>query len=116
MEGEAINWAAAKVLFDVIQALVMVGVAIYVWWTNKHRATSTALRKVNERIDRVDQHVGRLEHTLENRPGYSEIDQLRAEMATMNRGVAELAAQMQASNSLLNRLHEYLLTEKGNGR
>ena len=107
-----INWDAAKVLFDVSQALFMAAVAAYVDWTNKHRATGTAIKQVNERLDDVDKHISRLEQTLDNRPGYSEIDQLRAEMATMNRGVAELAASMNASNALLNRLHEYLLTEK----
>ncbi|GEK71582.1 MULTISPECIES: DUF2730 family protein [Halomonas] len=110
---EGINWTAAKVLFDVAQALFMAGVAFYVWWTNKHRATGKAIAEVNGRIDDLDKHVSRIEQTLDNRPGYSEIEQLRTEMATMNRGVAELAAQMQSSNSLLNRLHEYLLTERG---
>ncbi|ASK20687.1 DUF2730 family protein [Vreelandella venusta] len=109
-----INWDAAKVLFDISQALFMAAVAAYVYWTNKHRATGTAIKQVNERLDDVDKHISRLEQTLENRPGYSEIDQLRSEMATMNRGVAELSASMNASNALLNRLHEYLLTEKGN--
>jgi len=111
---DGINWSAAKVLFDVFQAACMVAVSAYVWWSNRHRATSSAIRQVNTRLDEVDRHVSRLEQTLDSRPGYGEIDKLRAEMATMNRGVAELAAQMQASNSLLNRLHEYLLTEKGN--
>lgn len=109
---ELINWSAAKLLFDVLQALFMGGVAVYVYWTNKHRATGTAITEVNERLDDVDKHVSRLEQTLENRPGYSEIDKLRGEMAGMNRSVGELAVQVQASNALLNRLHEYLLTEK----
>lgn len=110
---EGINWSAAKVLFDIAQALFMAGVAIYVWWSNKHRATGTAITETNGRLDELERHVTRIEQTLDNRPGYSEIEQLRTEMATMNRGVAELAAQMQSSNSLLNRLHEYLLTERG---
>ncbi|AQU83236.1 MULTISPECIES: DUF2730 family protein [unclassified Halomonas] len=111
---DVINWAAAKLLFDILQALLMCVMAVYIYWLNKHRATGTAISKLNERVDDVDKHLSRLEQTLDNRPGYSEIDQLRSEMATMNRGVAELSASMNASNALLNRLHEYLLTEKGN--
>ena len=85
-------------------------------WRRCHEnsATSTAIREVHIRLDEVDKHVSRLEQTLENRPGFSEIDKLRGEMAGMNRSVGELATQVQASNALLNRLHEYLLTEKGN--
>lgn len=111
---ELINWAAAKLLFDVTQALFMAGVAVYVYWTNKHRATGTAITQVNDRLDEVDKHVSRLEQTLENRPGYSEIDALRSELAEMNRGMAQISAQMQSTTALLGRLHEYLLTEKGN--
>lgn len=111
---DSIDWTAAKFLFDVLQALFMAGLGFYVWWANKHRATGKAIAEVNGRIDDLDKHVSRIEQTLDNRPGYSEIEQLRTEMATMNRGVAELAAQMQSTTSLLNRVHEYLLTEKGN--
>lgn len=113
---ELINWAAAKVLFDVGQALFMGGVAAYVYWSNKHRATGTAIAEVHVRIDEVDRHVSRLEQALANRPGYGEIDKLRAEMAEMNRGMAQVSAQLQSTTALLNRLHEYMLQEKGNGR
>lgn len=107
-----INWDAAKVLFDVSQALFMAAVAAYVYWTNKHRATGTAIKQVNERLDDVDKHISRLEQTLDNRPGYSEIEALRGDLAEMNRGMAQVNAQMQSTTALLNRLHEYLLTEK----
>ncbi|MCL7931626.1 DUF2730 family protein [Halomonas llamarensis] len=110
---EVINWAAAKLFFDIVQALFMAGVAVYVYWTNKHRATGSAIEQVNTRLDEVDKHVSRLEQTLDNRPGYSEIEALRGELAEMNRGMAQVNAQMQSTTALLNRLHEYLLTEKG---
>lgn len=112
MEAEATNWPAIKVLWDVFQGLFLAGVTVYVWWSNKHRATGAAIADANARIDELGKHVARLEQIIDNRPGYGEIEQLRSEMATMNRGVAEMAAQLQSSNALLNRLHEYLLTEK----
>jgi len=34
----------------------------------------------------------------------------------MNRGMAQVSAQLQSTTALLNRLHEYMLQEKGNGR
>ncbi len=111
---EITNLWDARFLFNVVQALFMIGVSIWVWIATRHRATGTAIKQVNERVDETNKHVSRLEQTLENRPGYSEIEKLRAEMAGMNRSVGELAMQVHASNALLNRLHEYLLTEKGN--
>lgn len=112
----AIDWTAARFLFDLLSALFMGGVAIYVWWTNRTRATGAALGEVHGRIDQVDKHIARIEQTLDSRPGYAEIDVLRSEMATISRGMAEISAQMQSTTALLGRLHEYLLTEKGNAR
>lgn len=111
---EGINWSAAKVLFDVGQALFMAGVAAYVWWSNKHRATSSALKAVDTRMDNIDRHITQVENTVSRRPGYGEIDKLRNEMAEMNRTMAQVSAQLQSTTALLNRLHEYTLQEKGN--
>tara|TARA_R110002012_G_scaffold295444_4_gene491965 strand:+ start:2467 stop:2808 length:342 start_codon:yes stop_codon:yes gene_type:complete len=111
---EITNLWDARFLFELLKNGFLLAGGVYVWWTTRNRATSTAIRDVHVRLDEVDKHVSRLEQTLENRPGFSEIDKLRGEMAGMNRSVGELAMQVQASNALLNRLHEYLLTEKGN--
>ncbi|MGM0913745.1 MAG: DUF2730 family protein [Pseudomonadota bacterium] len=113
---ETIDWNAARFFWDLLSALFMGGVAIYVWWINRTRATGAALREVHGRIDQVDKHIARIEQTLDSRPGYAEIDVLRSEMATISRGMAEISAQMQSTTALLGRLHEYLLTEKGNAR
>lgn len=111
---EITNLWDARFLFNVVQALFMLGVSIYVWLATRHRATGSAIKQVNKRIDETDKHVSRIEQTLENRPGYSEIEKLRGDLGRMNRSVGELATQVHSSNALLNRLHEYLLTEKGN--
>lgn len=111
---ELIDWAGARFFFEVLKNAFLLGVGVYVWWTNRNRATSTAIREVHLRLDEVDRHVSRLEQTLDNRPGYGEIDKLRAEMAEMNRGMAQVSAQLQSTTSLLNRLHEYMLQERGN--
>ncbi|ACL72728.1 conserved hypothetical protein [Thioalkalivibrio sulfidiphilus HL-EbGr7] len=111
---ELIDWTGARFFFEVLKNAFLLGVGVYVWWTNRNRATSAAIREVHLRLDEVDRHVSRLEQTLDNRPGYGEIDKLRAEMAEMNRGMAQVSAQLQSTTSLLNRLHEYMLQERGN--
>lgn len=113
---EITNLWDARFLFEVVKNAFLLTVAIYVWWTTRNRATGAAIGEVHGRIDEVDRHVQRLEQTLANRPGYGEIDKLRAEMAEMNRGMAQVSAQLQSTTALLNRLHEYMLQEKGNGR
>lgn len=113
---EAINWNAAKVLFDLIQALILAAVAIYVWWTSRTRASTTALENVHERLNEVDGHVTTLRQSLDSRPSFTEINALRAELAAINTGMSRISSQMESTTALLNRLHEYLLTDKGNAR
>lgn len=110
----AIDWTAARFFFDLISAVFMIAVGIYVWWTTRTRATSSALEDVHGRLDEVDRHVTTLRQTLDARPSYTEINSLRAELAEISTGMSRVSSQMESTTALLNRLHEYLLTERGN--
>lgn len=102
-----INWDAAKVLFDVFQAAVLAAMAIYVWWTSRSRASAAAIRAVDKRVDQ-------LEAQLKRRPGFNDLDKLRDELHLITSRMGEIATQMQATNSLLDRLHDYMLNGRGN--
>jgi septal ring factor EnvC (AmiA/AmiB activator) len=109
---EVVDWSAARLFWDVSQTAIMAVIGIYVWWTSRTRATTQAIKQVDDRVTRVDQHVRKLEQTLEHRPGYSDLDTLRAEIAQTNRSLAEVSAQLQGTTALLHRLHDYLLQER----
>lgn len=109
---EAVDWGAARFLWSVMQGVVTAVIGVYVWWTGRTRATTEAIAQVDDRVDEVDQHVKRIEQILANRPGYGDLDKLRAEMAQTNRSLAELSAQLQGTTALLHRLHDYLLQER----
>ncbi len=113
---ETIDWNAARFYFDVLSAIFMVGVAIYVWWTTRTRANSNALDDVHDRLDEMDRHVTTLRQALDSRPSYTEINALRAELSEINSGMSRISAQMQSTSVLLDRLHDYLLADKGNAR
>ncbi|MDC8804230.1 hypothetical protein PRZ61_12335 [Halomonas pacifica] len=100
-----IDWTAARFFLDV----ALVAGMIYVWWTNRNRATAASIREVDKRVDQLDAQ-------LKRRPSFDDLDRIRDDMHGISRGMAEISTQMQATNSLLNRLHEYLLTERGNHR
>ncbi len=109
---EAVNIDGARFFWDVAQTLIMAVIGIYVWWTGRTRATTKAIQQVDDRVTDMDQHVKRLEQTLENRPGYGDLDNLRAEMAQTNRTLEGVTAQLQGTTALLHRLHDYLLQER----
>lgn len=102
----------ARFVWDVMQTSLTAAIGLYVWWTGRTRATTHAIRSVDERVDDVDQHLRRLEQTLENRPGYGDLDNLRGELAQTNRTLEGVSAQLKGTTVLLNRLHEYLLQER----
>lgn len=101
-----IDWTAARFFLDLGLVVFTGGVGIYVWWTSRNRASSEAIRAVDRRVDGLEQQ-------LKRRPGFNDLDKLRTEMHGISRGMAEISTQMQSTNALLNRLHEYLLTERG---
>lgn len=110
---EVVDWSAARLGWDVLQTAIMALIGVYVWWTSRTRATTQAIKRVDERVTEITGEVRHLEQTLEHRPGYGDLDNLRAEMAQTNRSLAEVSAQLQSTTALLHRLHDYLLQEKG---
>ena len=109
---EAVDIDGARFFWDVAQTVIMAVIGIYVWWTGRTRATTKAIQQVDDRVTDVDQHMKRLEQTLDNRPGYGDLDNLRAEMAQTNQTLEGVTAQLQGTTALLHRLHDYLLQER----
>ncbi|KXA72505.1 MULTISPECIES: DUF2730 family protein [Alcaligenaceae] len=109
---EGVDWGAARLFWDVLQTGITAAIAVYVWWTGRSRATTDAIDRVDDRVTQVQQRLDRVEHTLESRPGYADLDALRAEVAQTNRKLAEVSAQLVGTTNLLNRLHDYLLQER----
>lgn len=109
---ESVDWSAARLGWDVVQAIIMAAIGVYVWWTGRSRATTEAIDRVDERVSQTQTRLDRVEHTLENLPGHGDLDALRVEMAHTNRKLAEVSAQLVGTTNLLNRLHDYLLQER----
>ncbi|MGP9798164.1 hypothetical protein CZ787_14225 [Halomonas citrativorans] len=110
---EPINWAAAKVLFDVLQAAFMGVMAAYIYWLNKHRASQTAIRSTNKRIDNVEKQVVKLEHTVERLPDHGDLTKLQEQMSQTNVLLAEISASQKATAQQVGRMNDYLLNRSG---
>ncbi|MDO0944643.1 DUF2730 family protein [Chromohalobacter israelensis] len=111
---ESINWDAAKVFSDLGQWLIMGAFAIYAWWSRRNSDNGKTLNGINNRIDGLDKHLAQVEQTIKHRPRHDDLDKLRTEMTHTNRELAEVSSQLKSTTALLNRLHDYLLQERGN--
>lgn len=112
---EIINWNAAKVLFDVMQALLTALMAVYVYWLNKHRASQTAIKGTNERIDGVEKKVVNLEHKMERLPNHEDLAKLQEQMSKTNVLLAEISASQKATSVQVNRMNDYLMNQPRGG-
>lgn len=109
---EVVDWNKIRFFWDLAQAACLVILTVYVWYSNRYKARGEVIDEMNKRIEGLDKHVGRLEHTMENQPGYTEIEHLRGEIQQTNRSLEKVSAELHSTTALLNRLHEYLLTER----
>ncbi|WIX34947.1 DUF2730 family protein [Salinicola sp. JS01] len=109
-----INWDAAKVLWDVIQGLSVLAFTAGLWWLNRTRASETAIRRMDARIDDVERHMTSLEHQVESLPSRGDIEKMRAEQAKTNQLLAQIQATQQAQGQLVDRMHTYMMNERGN--
>ncbi|WNL39838.1 DUF2730 family protein [Halomonas sp. PAMB 3232] len=113
MDFSIINWSAAKVLFDFLQALATVAVAVYVWWINKQRASQTAIKSTNKRIDNVEKQVVNLEHKVDRLPDHRDLTKLQEQMSQTNVLLAEISASQKATAQQVGRMNDYLLNRSG---
>ncbi|WP_417862399.1 DUF2730 family protein [Vreelandella venusta] len=112
---EIINWNAAKVLFDVMQAVLTALMAVYVYWLNKHRASQAAIKGTNERIDGVEKKVVNLEHKMERLPNHEDLTKLQEQMSKTNVLLAEISASQKATSVQVNRMNDYLMNQPRGG-
>lgn len=112
---EIINWSAAKVIFDVLQAVFMGLLAVYVYWLNKHRASQTAIKSTHERIDGVEKKVVNLEHKMERLPNHEDLAKLQEQMTQTNLLLAEISASQKAMARQVNRMDDYLMNNPQRG-
>lgn len=112
---EHINWSAAKVLFDVLQALFMGAMAVYVYWLNKHRASQSAIQETHHRIDGVEKQVINLEHQVDSLPDHGDLTKLQEQMARTNVLLAEINASQKATSVQVNRMNDYLMNQPRGG-
>ena len=112
---ELINWAAAKLLFDVLQALFMGVMAAYVYWLNKHRASQSAIKETHQRIDGVEKQVVNLEHKVERLPDHADLNKLQEQMTQTNLLLAEISTSQKAMARQVNRMDDYLMNNQPRG-
>lgn len=91
-----------KLYVDIAWKAGVVLSVIYTWWSNREKATRSA-------IDRVEERVVRLEEDLRHRPSGPEITELRTQLGSLHSDLQELVGSFRGVQRAVDLMHQHLL-------
>ncbi|WP_028294274.1 DUF2730 family protein [Oceanobacter kriegii] len=101
MESE-INYQALQFWFAVFNATVTFLIAVYVWLSQRQRATKSD-------IDDIDDRLIRIEKDVEHAPSRADFDRLSDRVAQIGNSVNGVEGQLAQMNRNLGLIQEHLL-------
>tara|TARA_R110001583_G_scaffold9243_2_gene43920 strand:- start:793 stop:1137 length:345 start_codon:yes stop_codon:yes gene_type:complete len=107
-----VNWDATRLGFDLAQTLFMAGVAIYVWWTNRTRATKESIKEVDERASALERRVDGIEKDLSHLPGHDELAVLHEKVNGVANTMSQVQGELRGINTTLNLINEFLINKR----
>lgn len=109
------SWEAAKLAVDLLQWIATIAVGLYAWWSTRTRATSRALRGLEERLNRMDRRIDSADSAIANGPGHADMQSLRDNVATLSGDVKELTGTVRGMTRAVDLMSEHLLNRKQGG-
>ncbi len=97
-----LDWAAARLGWEVTKGLTLAGVALYAWWRTRDRVTHQAIAELRDRIVFAEKEIAQ-------RTGFTHLEDLKREVSQTNTQLAQVSAKLEAQTQLLGRVHEWLL-------
>lgn len=99
------NYADAKLLWDVVQTLLIAAIGIMNWLNNRQRVTTATISRLENNIDtRLDDHaerVTRLEQDVKNAPSHADLAEIYREMRKVNDSLSVMNASISAQTATL---------------
>lgn len=114
---------AMQFWFDAFQAVWTIGVTIYVWFSNRQRATKEAiarveqkhdidLKRTEERLQEYRDRILQLEQQVMHLPDDNKIGQVHYRIDQLGQGVKSMEGEMKQMNHTLQLIQGYLLENK----
>lgn len=117
-----INYTAARFIFDVIQTLFLIGVAIYTWIVNRSKANRAAIDKVSQassdatkdmkdKIDELSKKIELQEKEISHLPDHSDMARIHEKVNKTNIAVNELKGELAGINRQMTIISDHLLNK-----
>lgn len=112
-----LDYTGMKFWLDLVQVVATFGVWIYVWLSNRHSITSSRLAKLEEEMDkRLDgqgERISTLEGRVGNIPTHDDLDKMNKLINRIGGDLREMTGSYQRLQSTVDRIHDYMLNNKG---
>ena len=103
----------AKLIFDVLQTILIAAVGVTNWLNNRQRVTTASITNLKNSIDgRLDTHterITRVEQDLKNGPNHTDFGEANRRLTALNGEMKELKGELRGVHTTLNLIHQYLL-------
>ncbi|WP_330925261.1 DUF2730 family protein [Candidatus Sororendozoicomonas aggregata] len=98
------DYSAARFWWDVLQTVAMIVLFAWTWLENKRKSNTEGLNQLNGSMTTLASRVQRLEDTQALLPTHDEMTAVKNQVAALNE-------KIEAQNSLLNTIHQFLLND-----
>lgn len=115
-----IDYTAARFWFDVVQIVWAIAVSLYVWHSNRQRATKDAINRVEQKhiadVDKIEarlqehgDRILRAEQQIDHLPNHDKLGQVHYRIDQLGQGVKGMEGQLEQINHTLHLIQEHLL-------
>ncbi len=99
----------SKFWLDLVQSVVSVGLALWMWAANRRAAQK---KEVDEKLANLNDRVTVTEQQIKDGPDHDDLTRIYDRMEKMNDELRKLVGEFQGVNHTLQLLHEHLLSRK----
>ncbi len=103
---DEINFTAARLAWDILQSLCLLGLFIWTVIDRRRAANSTGISQMVRDMHRLERRVQKLEDALANLPTHHDLNTIKVEMA-------RLTTQIKGLDHKLEVIHQYILNREG---
>ncbi len=106
------DYTAGKFWFDVLQWFITLGIGVYAWLTNRHRATREQIAEVEKRLTRTEETIKHLPDDDELGKMYDRINALHVQLSAVNASLGAIGDTMKSVQRSVSVINDYLLNNK----
>lgn len=107
-----INYTAWRFWMDFALIAWAAGVAVYVWWVNRTRATQASIDAVGIQVSTLADRVRQLEADVEHLPGKADLERIHARIDDVAGSVREVAGELRPLARQLSMIIEHMVRDK----